>query len=63
MEKNLFIILVANIVDDLLVTGDAALVDNFIRDHDVRFKLESVAHRPGSLRFIGMNITQEEMFS
>lgn len=54
---------VAKTLDYFLAIEDTALDDSFTRDFDARFKLETIAHGPGSHPFFGLKITQEEDFS
>lgn len=60
IQNGQLMLLVAKIVDDILVTGVTNEVDKFLAGFDARFELGTVAHGPGSLRFYGMNIVQNE---
>ena len=63
IKDNKLSLLVAKIVDDLLVTGLPEVVRAFLQKFNMRYKLGTVAHGPGRLRFYGMNIVQEDDFS
>lgn len=56
-DKNL-VLTVAKIVDGLIMTGLKSDVEMFLRRFDERFKLGTIVHGPGVLRFFGMTIEQ-----
>lgn len=63
VKSNLLVLLVAKIVNEILATGETALVKNCISDSNVCFALGTVAQGPGNRWLLGMNITQEGDFS
>lgn len=54
--------IVAKIVEDILIAGVDEVVDRLISDFNERFKLGTVLHGPGKLRFNGMKFNQDEKF-
>lgn len=47
----------------MIFTGPPEVVGAILQKFDMRYKLGTVAHGPGRLRFYGMNIVQEDDFS
>ena len=56
-------LLVCKIVDDFYMTGTDTALRQFINAFNLHFKLGEVVHGPGTLRFFGMNIIQNEDYS
>lgn len=59
----MLVLLAVKIVDENLLTGMDSVLRRFLTDFNSKFKLGEVVHGPGSLRFYGNNIIQEEHFS
>lgn len=57
------VLLVVKTVDDILATGPEHEVDSFVSKFNNKFKLGTIAHVPGLLRFFGLNITQLQDYS
>jgi len=53
-------LIVAKVVDDLLLSGEEAVVAKFLADFNSMFKLGTITRGPGNLRFYGLMITQDE---
>lgn len=51
------------IVDDLIITGSPSVVDNFVKLIVEKFKLGTIVHGPGELRFFGLNIIQSDDYT
>ena len=52
------VLVVANIVDDMLATGELSYVKSFVQKFNQQFKLGTVSFEPGLLRFYGLTIRQ-----
>lgn len=63
--SNAFVIvaLVAKIVFGFLVCEHRKVVDNVIRKLQKKFNFGTITHRPGLLRFFGLNIIQQDDFN
>lgn len=48
------------VIDDLLLTGNTALVNSYLTEFHKRFNLGTVVHGLGQARFYGLQIVQHE---
>lgn len=53
----------AKVVDDFLLCGEPAVVDDVIDNISKSFKLGTILHGPGVLRYFGLNVTQHDDFT
>ena len=62
-EAGKLVLVVAKIVDDLKAAGIEQRATVFLDAFDSRFKVGTVNHGPGKLRFFGINTTQDEDYT
>lgn len=60
MRSSRLVLLVAKLVDDPLITGDDALISDFLSKFNIVSELGTIKHGPGVIRFNGLTIFQNE---
>lgn len=60
MEGGILVLIVAKVVDDILVGGHDEIRKRFIKRLAEVYKIGTIVHLPGSFRFFGLTVEQEE---
>lgn len=63
LKNGVIVLVVIKIVDDLLMTGEDASVNDFIERFNKKFELGTVVRGPGSFKFYGISMSQDEDLS
>lgn len=56
--KDKTIAVLAKVVDEILMKGDPLVTDPIIMMINAKFKLGTIIHGPGQIRFFGLNVQQ-----
>lgn len=60
MEQGNILLVLVKIVDDLLIGGSRKIVRDFIKRLEKVYQLGTIVHLPGSFRFFGLKVEQDE---